>query len=99
VLTRPEPAAAPPPPEVSLPEMHRSVAVPNAAGWLRRLLAFVIPMAFVAYFPALYVLDKPDPLGLPRFLQFLSPLGAITAAVVAGAAWRTAVRHYQSAGG
>ena len=38
MLTRPEPAPAPPPPvEVSLPAMHRSVAVPNAAGWLRRL--------------------------------------------------------------
>src|SRR3954453_7192913 len=46
MLTRPEPD--PPPPttaaaEVSLPEMHRSVRVPNAAGWLRRLLAFVGP--------------------------------------------------------
>ena len=26
----------------------------------------MIPIAFVAYFPALYVLDKDDPLGLPR---------------------------------
>src|SRR3712207_9100006 len=36
------------PAEVSLPEMHRSVAVPNAAGWLRRLLAFVGPGYLVA---------------------------------------------------
>ena len=35
-------------------------------------------MAFVAYFPALYILDKPDPLGLPEFLQFVSPLVAVT---------------------
>jgi manganese transport protein len=52
VLTRPDTLAAPPPevgrPEVSLPEMHRSVAVPNAAGWLRRLLAFVGPGYLVA---------------------------------------------------
>jgi ABC-2 type transport system permease protein len=67
--------------------------------WLRRFLAYLVPTAFVVYFPALYVLDKPDPLGLPRFFQFLSPLAAITAAVVAGIVWRTAVRHYQSAGG
>ena len=40
MLTRPEPAPVPAPVEVSLPEIHRSVAVPNAAGWLRRLLAF-----------------------------------------------------------
>jgi ABC-2 type transport system permease protein len=67
--------------------------------WVRRLLAYLIPMAFVAYFPALYVLDKPDPLGLPRFLQFSSPLVAALGAVAAGAMWRTAVRHYRSAGG
>jgi ABC-2 type transport system permease protein len=67
--------------------------------WLRRFLAYVVPTAFVVYFPALYVLDKPDPLGLPHFLQFLSPLAAVAAALVASVAWRTAVRHYQSAGG
>ena len=33
---------------MSLPEIHRSVAVPNAAGWLRRLLAFVGPGYLVA---------------------------------------------------
>jgi viologen exporter family transport system permease protein len=67
--------------------------------WLRRLLGFVVPMAFVAYFPALYILDKPDPLGLPDFLQFSSPLVAVAAVVVSGLVWRKAVGHYQSAGG
>jgi ABC-2 type transport system permease protein len=67
--------------------------------WLRRLLAYLIPMAFVAYFPALYVLDKEDPLGLPSFLRFSSPVVAVLAAVAAGAMWRFAVRHYRSAGG
>jgi ABC-2 type transport system permease protein len=66
--------------------------------WLRRLLAYLIPMAFVAYFPALYVLDKPDPLGLPPFLRFSSPLVAVLAAVAAGSMWRFAVRHYRSTG-
>jgi viologen exporter family transport system permease protein len=67
--------------------------------WLRRLLAFVIPMAFVAYFPALYILDKPDPVGAPTWLQFCSPLIAVGACLVAGFVWRFAVRHYRSAGG
>ena len=66
--------------------------------WLRRLLAYVIPMAFVAYFPALYVLGKADPLGLPSWLQFASPLAAAAAALAAAAMWRTAVRHYRSTG-
>lgn len=67
--------------------------------WLRRVLGFVVPLAFVCYFPALYVLDKPDPLGLPRVLDFVSPLVALVAATVAGFVWRFAVRHYRSAGG
>lgn len=67
--------------------------------WLRRLLAYVIPMAFVCYFPALYILGKPDPLGLPSWLRFASPAVALAAGGCAGMMWRIAVRHYQSAGG
>lgn len=67
--------------------------------WLRRFLAYVVPMAFVAYFPALFILDKADPLGLPPWVPFASPLVAIAAAAVARLVWRQAVRHYQSAGG
>ena len=67
--------------------------------WLRRLLAYVIPTAFVAYFPALYILDKRDPLGLPDALRFASPLVAAAAALAANAIWNAAVRHYRSAGG
>src|SRR5690242_14207705 len=55
MLTRPEPETAPSPlpaalaePEVSLPEMHHSIVVPSAAGWLRRLLAFMGPGYLVA---------------------------------------------------
>lgn len=67
--------------------------------WLRRILAYAIPMAFIAYFPALYVLGKPDPLGLPAILQVASPVVAVLAAIGAALVWRVAVRHYQSAGG
>ena len=69
------------------------------SAWLRRFLAYIVPLAFVCYFPALYLLDKPDPLGLPRIVEFASPLVALAAAVVAGAVWQFAVRHYRSAGG
>jgi ABC-2 type transport system permease protein len=67
--------------------------------WLRRFLAYLVPLAFVCYFPALFVLGKPDPLGLPHVLQFLSPAVALAALSAAVAAWRVAVRHYRSAGG
>ena len=69
------------------------------SAWARRFLAYLVPMAFVCYFPALYVLGKADPLGLPHVLQFLSPVVAAVAAAVAGVVWRGAVRHYRSAGG
>ena len=67
--------------------------------WLRRFLAYIFPIAFVAYFPALFILGKPDPIGLPDWLRFASPLVAVAAAIVASAVWRFGVRHYQSAGG
>jgi len=68
------------------------------SAWLRRFLAYLVPLAFVCYFPALYVLGKPDPLGLPRVLDFLSPVVAAAASAVAGLVWRGAVRHYRSTG-
>jgi ABC-2 type transport system permease protein len=69
------------------------------ARWLRGLVLFVVPISFVAYFPALYILDKPDELGLPDALRFFSPAVAIVTALTAHAAWSQAVRHYRSAGG
>src|SRR5882672_6402661 len=56
----------------------------------RRLFAY--GFAFVAYYPALTLLDRPDPLGGPAVLGYVAPL---VAAIVAGAAallWRTGVR-------
>jgi ABC-2 type transport system permease protein len=68
------------------------------SSWLRRLMGFLVPGAFVAYFPTLALLGKPDPLGLPAFLQWSSPLVAVLAVLVAGAVWRTAIRHYRGTG-
>lgn len=67
--------------------------------WLRNLVLFVVPIAFVSYFPALYVLDRPDELGLPDALRYLSPVVALLTAIVAVLVWENAVRHYRSAGG
>jgi ABC-2 type transport system permease protein len=67
--------------------------------WLRRFLGYFVPLAFVCYFPTLFVLGKRDPLGLPRVVEFASPAVALVAGVIAGLVWRFAVRHYRSAGG
>ncbi|MGI8684415.1 MAG: ABC transporter permease [Acidimicrobiales bacterium] len=66
--------------------------------WLRRLVTFVVPLAFVAYFPAAYLLDKPDPLGAPPEMGLASPVVALVMVLVARATWLTAVRHYRSTG-
>jgi ABC-2 type transport system permease protein len=67
-------------------------------GWLRRLITFVVPLAFINYYPALYVLGRSDPLGLPDWVRLASPLAATAALLVAGAIWSAGVRHYQSTG-
>ena len=68
------------------------------APWLRRLLTFVVPAAFVAYYPVLAILGRPDPLGLPAGVRYAAPLVAVAAVAVAALIWRAAVRHYQGAG-
>lgn len=66
--------------------------------WVRRLLAFAIPLAFVNYFPAIRLLERADPLGFPTWLQVVSPVVAIAVALVARGFWAIAVRHYRSTG-
>ena len=66
--------------------------------WLVSLFTFIIPLAFINYYPSLYLLDKRDPLGLPTWVSFLSPLVALAAFGAALTGWRFGVRHYQSTG-
>ena len=68
------------------------------AGWLRRALTFVVPLGFVGYYPALYVLDRPPPLGMPEWTRLLSPLVAALFALIATRAWSAGVRRYVSTG-
>jgi ABC-2 type transport system permease protein len=62
--------------------------------WLRRLATFLVPLAFVAYYPASYLLAKGTRVGL----AFLSPAVAAVLAVAAASVWRNAIRHYRSTG-
>jgi ABC-2 type transport system permease protein len=67
-------------------------------GSVRRFFTFVVPLAFVNYEPALYLLGRPDPLGLPEVTRLLSPLAALVMAGLARYGWQQGVRHYQSTG-
>jgi ABC-2 type transport system permease protein len=67
-------------------------------GLFRRLFAYGLGFAFVAYLPALAMLGRSDPLGTPDWLRWCSPLTSLFVAVLAGLFWRTGIRHYRSTG-
>lgn len=65
---------------------------------LVRGVTFLVPLAFVNWMPALYVLGREDPLGLPDFVAFLPPVVAVACCALAGVAWRLGLRSYRSTG-
>lgn len=66
---------------------------------LRVLFTFVVPAAFIAYLPAVVILDLPGAHLLPAWLGWLTPLVALGSWTVALVLWRAGTRHYQGAGG
>jgi ABC-2 type transport system permease protein len=68
------------------------------SGLFRRVFAYSLGFAFVSYYPALTLLGRPDPLGLPDSVAWASPFVSLAAMLVATAAWRFGVRHYRSTG-
>ncbi|UFQ20196.1 MULTISPECIES: ABC transporter permease [Streptomyces] len=65
---------------------------------LVRGVTFVLPLAFVNWLPALYILGRPYPLDLPVWTAFTPPLVAAGCLALAGLAWRTGLRSYRSTG-
>lgn len=68
-------------------------------GPLRIFWTFVVPTAFVAYVPAVAILDLPGDHLAPQWLAWFTPLAALLAWGIAGLCWRLGTRHYQGAGG
>ncbi len=66
--------------------------------WLRGFFTYLVPAIFLNYYPALYFLDRADPLGYPAFAPFLAPLVGAATLWLALACWRWGIRHYQSTG-
>jgi ABC-2 type transport system permease protein len=65
---------------------------------LVKTLTFVLPLAFVNWYPCLYLLGRDDPFGLPSWLSFASPAAALALVGVTALCWRTGVRRYTSTG-
>jgi ABC-2 type transport system permease protein len=67
--------------------------------FMRAFFTFVIPMAFINYYPTLWLLDKPDPLGgTTTLLAFIAPFVCLLMFAIGVQLWRTGVRHYTSTG-
>jgi ABC-2 type transport system permease protein len=75
-----------------------SYPVPIYSAVFRRVLAYGFGFAFIAYYPALALLDRADPLGAPASLGYLSPVVAALVALAAAGVWRAGVRRYTSTG-
>ena len=68
-------------------------------GPLRIFWTFVVPTAFVAYVPAVAILELPGDHLAPHWLAWCTPAAALLAWGIAGLCWRAGTRHYQGAGG
>ena len=68
------------------------------AEWVQRAVFTVVPLAFVAYAPALRILDAPNPAGIPVIVQFLSPLVSLVALLATRRLWAIAIGNYRSTG-
>ncbi|MFJ8669060.1 ABC transporter permease [Streptomyces sp. NPDC093600] len=65
---------------------------------LVRGVVYVVPLAFVNWLPALYILGREAPAGVPGWAAFLSPPVAAVCCGLAGLAWRAGLRSYRSTG-
>ncbi|CAM3230808.1 ABC-2 family transporter protein [Deinococcus saxicola] len=66
--------------------------------FLRKTFTYLLPAAFLSYFPVLHVLGRPLPDGLPPLAAYLSPLVGPLMLAAAFAFWRVGVRHYGGTG-
>jgi ABC-2 type transport system permease protein len=66
--------------------------------WFRRFLLVVLPLGCINYLPGVTILGRPDPLGVPLALRWLSPLAGPIFLALALQAWRLGLRRHASTG-
>ena len=62
------------------------------------LMTFVVPFAFVNYFPAQYLLRKDDMASYPAIFMYITPLVGLLMYLLAYAFWRFSIKYYKSSG-
>lgn len=65
---------------------------------IQAIMIFIMPFAFVNYFPAQYLLNKPDMVAYPQFLIYMAPFVGVVMIVAVYVFWRYSLRHYKSTG-
>lgn len=63
-------------------------------GLVRGLFTFVLPLAFIVYFPAAVATGQSDGLGVPVALAAAAPVVALAAYTAARLVWWYSLRHY-----
>jgi ABC-2 type transport system permease protein len=66
--------------------------------WFRRAITYVIPLAFVNYFPALRALGRTAQEGWPEWLPWLSPLACGAVFLAGRAVFARGLARYESTG-
>ncbi len=67
-------------------------------GIIQKMLIFLVPFAFVNFFPAQYFLRKPDLGMFWNGYLYLTPVVGIVMFAIVYAFWRVGLRHYSSSG-
>lgn len=62
------------------------------------LMTFVVPFAFVNYFPAQFLLRKDDMASYPAIFMYITPLVGLVMYLLAYAFWRFSIKYYKSSG-
>lgn len=66
--------------------------------WFRTFFLFALPLGTTLYFPAVVLLDRPEPLGTPPILGWLAPLAGPAFLALCLQVWKLGVRRYRSTG-
>ncbi len=65
---------------------------------IQLIMIYVVPFAFVNYFPAQYLLRKEDMAQYPKIYMYLTPVVGVGMYLLAYVFWRFSIRYYKSSG-
>ena len=67
--------------------------------FIQAIMIYVVPFAFVNYFPAQFMLRKQDVAQYPECFMYITPVVGLSMLALAYFFWNASLRQYQSSGG